>query len=337
MMRYDYRIFIAAAIMLTGSACTVTTRVVDEAHTPRGVHEPSDRITEAAIENDIAWINSLRQRLATLNSAGTSMENYHFCKAQAWIDMAFDEYTDNDRSAVVAAALQQAETIIGGLEQGSVIDTATPVIDTSSYLREDLWASAEAAKNSAFFDCTACDVARLEVQLVWIGHETNELGWRHAASEIMAAERIERDIRNNTARCQGIEETRLQLPDRLHFAHDSSLLVAASKALLQRVADYMLRVESTRLLLKGYADETGGADYNLALSQRRADAARKFLLQTGIAPQRLTVRAMGELDPVKPGRSRAALAYNRRVELLLISADNIDAENLYQDLQPQGR
>ena len=337
MMRHAYRTFIAAAIMLTGSACTVTTRIVDEPPAPRGVHEQSARITEAAIEDDIAWINSLRQRLAVLNTSGTSMENYHFCKAQAWIDMAFDEYTDNDRSAVVAAALQQAEIIIGGLEQGDVIDTKTPVIATSSYLREDLWASADAAKNSAFFDCTACDVARLEVQLVWIGHESNELGWRHAASEIMAAERIERDIRNNTARCRGIEETRLQLPDRLHFAHDSSVIVPASKALLQRVADYMQSDDTSRLLLKGYADETGGTDYNLALSQRRADAARKFLLETGIAPQRLTVRAMGELDPVKPGRSRAALAYNRRVELLLISADHIDVENLYQDLQPQGR
>ncbi len=226
-MKYKYRSFIAAAIMLAGSGCAVSTDIVKQSHAPRGIHEQSARITDEAIENDIAYIEGLRQRLAVLNTSGTPIESYHVCKAQAWLDMAFDEYTDNDRSAVVAAALQQAETIITGLEQGGAISKTTAVIETSQYLREDLWASAEAAKNGAYFECTACDVARLEVQLVWIGHEINELGWRHAESEIMAAERIERSLRENTARCRGIEETRLALPDRLHFAHDSSRICAA--------------------------------------------------------------------------------------------------------------
>ncbi len=333
-MKYKYRTFIAAAIMLAGSGCAVTTDIVDEPHAPRGVHEQSVRITEEAIDNDIAYINGLRQRLEVLNISGMPIESYHFCKAQAWLDMAYDEYTDNDRSAVVTAALQQAETIITGLEQGSTISMTTPVIETSQYLREDLWASAEAAKNSAFFECTACDIARLEVQLVWIGHEINELGWRHGESEIMAAERIERSLRENTARCQGIGETRLALPDRLHFSHDSSRITPQSAALLERIVAYMDTDEASRLVLKGFADETGSADYNLALSQRRAVAVREFLLEKGIAPERLTLRALGELQPVKLGRSREALAYNRRVELLLITAHHIDVENIYQDLQP---
>jgi len=323
-----------AALMLTSSACTVTTRIVDEPQTPRGVHEQSTRITEAVIEDDIAYINSLRTRLEILNATGTPIEGYHFCKAQTWVDMAFDEYTDNDRSEVVAAALEQAETIITGLEQDAEISMATPIIATSKYLREDLWASAEAAKSGAAFECAACDVARLEVQIVWIGHETNELGWRHAESEIMAAERIERGIRKSVANCQGIEETQLLLPDRLHFSHDSSIISPRSAALLNRIAEYMQMGAITRLQLKGHADETGSSDYNLALSQRRANAAREYLLEKGISPDRMTLRALGELDPVKTGRSREALAYNRRVELLLITANHIKVENLYQDLQP---
>ena len=332
-MKRIFRIFIGAAIALAGGACTVTTGIVDEAKTPGGIHAPSARITDAAIESDVAYINGLRHRLEVLNSAGMPLEGYHFCKAQAWIDMAFDEYMDNDRSAVVAAALQQAETLVSGLEQGSTLSMTTPVIATSRYVREDLWASAEAASSAAEFDCVACDVARLEVQLVWAGHEINELGWRHAASEIMAAERIERAIRHDSARCRGVGETRL-LPDRLHFAHDSSVISPVSAQLLARIADFMLADATTRLLLKGYADETGSSEYNLGLSRRRAVAVREFLLEKGIAPHRLTLRALGELEPVRSGRGREALAYNRRVELQLITTTPVGVENLYPDLQP---
>lgn len=333
-MKCKYRTLLAATVMLASTACTVATRVVDEPQATQGVHEQSARITEAAIEDDIAYINSLRQRLAMLNAAGLSIEDYQLCKAQAWVDMAFDEYTDNDRSAVVEASLQQAEMIITGLEQGLEISMATPVIATSKYLRDDLWASAEAVKSSPSFACSACGVARLEVQLVWVGHETNELGWRHASSEIMAAERIERDIRDGAARCEGLEETQLQLPDRLHFSHDSSVISPQSAALLTRISEYMHTDGKIRLQLEGFADETGSTDYNLALSLRRAIAAREFLLKKDIAPERLTLRTLGELDPVKKGRIREALAFNRRVELLLISPNHISVENLYQDLQP---
>ena len=333
-MKCNYRTLLIATVMLANTACTVATRVVNEPQIPHGVHEPSERITENAIASDLSYIDSLRQRLEMLNTSGISIENYQLCKAQAWVDMAFDEYTDNDRSEVVAASLQQAETIINGLEQGTEVSLSTTVIATSKYLREDLWASAAAAKSSPVFECTACDVARLEVQLVWIGHEMNELGWRHAESEIMAAERIERNIRETAARCQGIEEVLLHLPDRLHFAHDSAVITPQSAALLSRIAEYMHTSEIIRLQLKGHADETGSSDYNLALSQRRANAAREYLLEKGISPDRMTLRAMGELEPVQTGQDREALAYNRRVELLLITANPITVENLYQDLQP---
>ena len=314
-MKCKYRTLLAATVMLASTACTVATRVVDEPQATQGVHEQSARITEAAIEDDIAYINSLRQRLGMLNAAGLSIEDYQLCKAQAWVDMAFDEYTDNDRSAVVEASLQQAEMIITGLEQGLEISMATPVIATSKYLRDDLWASAEAVKSSPSFACSACGVARLEVQLVWVGHETNELGWRHASSEIMAAERIERDIRDSAARCEGLEETQLQLPDRLHFSHDSSVISPQSAALLTRISEYMHTDGKIRLQLEGFADETGSTDYNLALSLRRAIAEREFLLKKDIAPERLTLRTLGELDPVKKKagsgrRLRSTAAWN---------------------------
>ena len=104
--------------------------------------------------------------------------------------------------------------------------------------------------------------------------------------------------------------------------------------MLNRVAEHMLTGSITRLQLKGHADATGSSDYNLALSQRRANAAREYLLEKGISPDRMTQRAPGDLDPAKTGHSREALAYNRRVELLLITGNRMIVENLYQDLQP---
>ena len=153
------------------------------------------RITDSTIAADLAYIEKLQARAAKLNDGGKPLRNYHLAKAQAWLDFAVDEYHANDRSRIIENALAQAEVLIGALELDSQqINPDTPIVGGSSKLREDLWVKVARAKAHANFGCASRKVAQLEVQLVWVGHEYAESGWRHASPYIQIAEDLSGQI-----------------------------------------------------------------------------------------------------------------------------------------------
>ena len=160
------------------------------------------RITDEAIAADIKVMQALQGRLAELNKKGVPIASYHFAKAQAWLDFALDEYTINDRSRVVEEALRQALDLIEQMEAGKKdIDMSTPIIPTSIVVRTDLWNKAKTLKKHVNFRCAGDKVAQLEVQLVWAGHEEQELGWRHSKPYLQAAERLAREADAQMASC----------------------------------------------------------------------------------------------------------------------------------------
>ena len=164
--------------------------------------EPA-RITDEAISSDINSINRLQKRLADVNSQGTPIGSYHFAKAQAWIDMAMDEYTINDRTTVIEDALLQAAGLISQLEEKKKsIGMETMILPTSRKIRPDLWQKVVDWKKHPGFPCGEDLIARLEVQLVWAGHEDNQLGWRHAKPYLQAAERLAKEAGRKIDTCQ---------------------------------------------------------------------------------------------------------------------------------------
>ena len=160
------------------------------------------RITDQAISADISAINNLQKRLADINTQGIMIGAYHFAKAQAWIDMAMDEYSMNDRTTVIEDTVRQAHELISRLEsrQGT-IPMDTPILPTSKMIRPDLWLKAENWKKHPGFSCGEDLVAQLEVQLVWAGHEDNQLGWRHAKPYLQAAERLAKEAGRKIESC----------------------------------------------------------------------------------------------------------------------------------------
>lgn len=182
------------------------------------------RITDEAISSDIRVMQGLQGRLAALNGKGVPIASYHFAKAQAWLDFAMDEYTVNGRSRVVEETLRQALGLIEQLESGNrEIGMATPIIPTSAMVRPDLWEKAEALKKNAdFLRCAGDKIAQLEVQLVWAGHEEQELGWRHSKPYLQAAERLAREADGLIAACPPLPDAR-----ELQTAPISSLSAAA--------------------------------------------------------------------------------------------------------------
>ncbi len=100
------------------------------------------------------------------------------------------------------------------------------------------------------------------------------------------------------------------------FDFDRASLQQASSEQLQDVVTLLVANPDLKLEIQGHTDNVGSADYNLQLSQRRAESVRQYLLLFGIDPSRLQARGYGESTPVAPNDSDENRALNRRVELV---------------------
>lgn len=101
------------------------------------------------------------------------------------------------------------------------------------------------------------------------------------------------------------------------FGTDLSRLTADGMRSAQKLADVLQQNPQRRVMVEGFADSTGAADYNQGLSERRATAVRSALLDMGVARDRIEVRGYGESFPVAANDSAGNRQLNRRVEIVL--------------------
>ena len=90
------------------------------------------------------------------------------------------------------------------------------------------------------------------------------------------------------------------VPDRVFFATNKSDLTTAASATLAKQATYLKANPTLSVVLEGHADERGTREYNLALGERRATAAKNYLISNGIAANRIKVISYGKEKPVNP-------------------------------------
>jgi len=105
----------------------------------------------------------------------------------------------------------------------------------------------------------------------------------------------------------------------VYFELDSSDLSAANQKTLDEDAALIKRYSSWTVTIEGHCDERGSAEYNLALGERRAMAARTYLISLGIAATRLRTVSYGKEFPFAPGHDEAAFAKNRRAHFVITS------------------
>lgn len=105
-----------------------------------------------------------------------------------------------------------------------------------------------------------------------------------------------------------------------YFGSDSASLTARAYELLRDVAAAMQADPAMRLEIAGHSDASGAAPRNVALSQRRANAVREFLVSIGIAPGRLVARGYGASEPVNDNSTLELRAANRRVQFRRLDA-----------------
>jgi peptidoglycan-associated lipoprotein len=107
------------------------------------------------------------------------------------------------------------------------------------------------------------------------------------------------------------------LNELIHFEFDKSRLLPEAKAILRVKAEWLKANPEAQAIIEGHCDERGTNEYNLALGDRRAQSAKTYLVDLGIAAERLTCISYGEERPLDPGHDEAAWAKNRRDQFVI--------------------
>ena len=102
------------------------------------------------------------------------------------------------------------------------------------------------------------------------------------------------------------------VPDRIFFATNKTSLTTASRATLRKQSTYLRKNKNLNVTIEGHADERGTREYNLALGERRANAAKDYLMTYGISGKRISVISYGKEKPVNPASTPLAWSQNRR-------------------------
>lgn len=116
------------------------------------------------------------------------------------------------------------------------------------------------------------------------------------------------------------EINRRQLLRKVYFDTDSSDIRADQRATLQANASWLREHPGVRILIEGHCDERNTREYNLALGDRRAQAARDYLISLGVAADRIETISYGEERPIAMGEGEAVWSQNRRDEFVAIES-----------------
>ncbi len=107
--------------------------------------------------------------------------------------------------------------------------------------------------------------------------------------------------------------------DTIYFDTDKFDIDAQDQAALRQQAQYLSQYPNVRATVEGHCDERGTREYNLALGERRANAAKNYLVSLGVPAERLTVVSYGKERPIATGSNESAWAQNRRAVTIVLN------------------
>lgn len=107
--------------------------------------------------------------------------------------------------------------------------------------------------------------------------------------------------------------------DTVHFSFDQYDIDPEARTILDSQAQWLSAHPNTRITIEGHCDERGTREYNLALGDRRANAAKNYLAARGVSPTRITTISYGKERPIALGSDDASWAQNRRAVTIVIS------------------
>ncbi len=104
----------------------------------------------------------------------------------------------------------------------------------------------------------------------------------------------------------------------IYFKVNSAEFTKKTYPVLEAIIAIMKKYPASNFRIEGHTDSTGSDEYNMKLSQRRADAVKSYLVEHGISADRLTAKGYGETKPIASNKTASGRAKNRRVEIILI-------------------
>ena len=107
--------------------------------------------------------------------------------------------------------------------------------------------------------------------------------------------------------------------EKIYFDFDSANLSESARGTLTKNNAALINVSSAKIRIEGNCDESGSAEYNLALGERRAKSAQQYLIALGVKPDRLSITSYGKEKPAVKGSDEAASAKNRRDEFVVVT------------------
>jgi OOP family OmpA-OmpF porin len=106
----------------------------------------------------------------------------------------------------------------------------------------------------------------------------------------------------------------------LNFDFDKSSIRPDDEAKLQQAVDFVKKYPGSKVRIEGHADSIGTEEYNQAISERRAEAVKSYLLKEGACEQaNVSAVGYGETKPIESNKTKEGRAKNRRVEVLIMS------------------
>jgi outer membrane protein OmpA-like peptidoglycan-associated protein len=112
----------------------------------------------------------------------------------------------------------------------------------------------------------------------------------------------------------------------LLFDFDSSVVKGAAQSNLTDLANSLRNYPDTEVLIVGHTDSQGSDSYNQGLSERRAAAAKNFLVTQGVPADRVRTEGLGEMEPVASNDTDAGRSQNRRVEVAIFASEEYREE-----------
>lgn len=117
------------------------------------------------------------------------------------------------------------------------------------------------------------------------------------------------------------------MKDKVLFDTNSSVLRLESKESIRKIAEVLKKYPKTDMTVAGYTDNVGSETYNQMLSERRTEAVKFFLVETGVKGARIATMGFGEENPVAHNDTSEGRQQNRRVELHIVPSDELVAES----------
>lgn len=241
-------------------------------------------------------------------------------------------------------ALDQARQAVSEVEDNPAVVRYAPVaLREAQESLQQAERSAQQGKDPAATEHLAylaqkrAQIAQTQARREVLAHSTQNIEQQRAQIQLEARERAVEQARRETEEArQALEEAQRKLADlqpqqterglvltlgEVLFPFDSADLQAGDQRALDRLAQYLQAHPNHNILIEGHTDSVGDEGYNQRLSERRAEAIYRALVQRGVDPARLRAAGLGEDFPIADNSTASGRSQNRRVEVIVAQGE----------------